>query len=201
MGEGRLAGEVLAGSEQDRGHERRHAGVDVDDGPAREVEGSHPAQEPSAPDAVRDGGIDEERPEGDEEEIGGKAHPLHDGARDQGGRDDGERRLERHEEEMGNRGGVGRGRQVDAAQQRVGQPAGEGSSRGKREGVAQGRPREADEAERHDAHHHRVQGVLRADESSVEEGEGGGHEKNEGGRDEHPGNVGSVHAACLRCRY
>src|SRR6185503_18165916 len=61
-------------------------------------------------------------------------------------------------------------------------------------------PLDADHAERDNAHHHRIQRILRANETAVEERETDGHEQNQCARDEHPpgiarGNSGLDHAA------
>ena len=57
--------------------------------------------------------------------------------------------------------------------------------------VADDRPQHADEAERDEAHHHRVERVLRADQPAVEERQRRRHQKHQRGRDQHP--CSSVH--------
>ena len=83
-------------ADDERRHQRRGAGVHVHDGAAGEVPGAHVRQPAAAPDPVRERRVDDHRPERDERDVGGEAHPLDDGARDQRRRDDAERALERH---------------------------------------------------------------------------------------------------------
>ncbi len=61
-----------------------------------------------------------------------------------------------------------------------------------RERVADERPGDRGHGERGDAHHERVQGVLRAHEAGVEQAEPDRHEQDERGGDEHPGGVAGV---------
>ena len=64
---------------------------------------------------------------------------------------------------------------------------------GERQRVADDRPQHAHESERDEAHHHRVERVLRADQPAVEERERGRHQQHERRRDQHPCSVGLVH--------
>ena len=61
-----------------------------------------------------------------------------------------------------------------------------------RDGVAEERPRQADEAQRGEAHHQCVERVLRTNHPAVKEAQGGGHHQDESGGDEQPGGVGTV---------
>ena len=61
-----------------------------------------------------------------------------------------------------------------------------------RERVADQRPGDADNGERTHTHHHRVERVLGADETAVEEAGSRSHEQHECGADQHPRGV---------CRY
>ena len=65
-------------------------------------------------------------------------------------------------------------------------------ARAERERVGDDRPRDRHDAERGDAHHERVQRVLRAHEPGVEEPERRRHQQHERRRDEHPGGVAGV---------
>ena len=56
---------------------------------------------------------------------------------------------------------------------------------------------DADESERDEAHHHRVQRVLRADQSAIEERQRRRHEQDKGSRDEHPSGIGLIHCVHL----
>ena len=77
----------------------------------------------------------------------------------------------------------------DAAKQRHREIADPAVAFAERERVPEKRPAEPRETERTDAHHHRVESVLLADEPSVEESEGGSHEEHHGRGDEQPGGV------------
>jgi hypothetical protein len=96
------------------------------------------------------------------------------GAGDKRGRDDAERALVAHEEQV--RDGALR-LEADAAQQHARQVADPVVARRKRQRVADDRPHDAHKSERHETHHHRVECVLRANESAVEEGEGRRHQQ------------------------
>ena len=91
---------VAAPADDDRGDERGHARVHVDDGAAGEIERAHLREKAAAPDPVRDRRVDDERPQGDERDVGGKPHALDDGARDERRRDDAERALIAHEQQV-----------------------------------------------------------------------------------------------------
>ena len=67
-----------------RGDQRRDAGVDVHDGAAGEVERAHLGEPAAAPDPVGDRAVDDDRPQRDEEHVGRKAHALDDRARRSG---------------------------------------------------------------------------------------------------------------------
>src|SRR5262249_35284841 len=71
---------VLARPHHDGRDERRDRGIDVNDGAARVVERAESAKEPAAPDPVRDGRVDREAPQRDEDEIGLETHALDDRA-------------------------------------------------------------------------------------------------------------------------
>ena len=190
VGQDRLPAVVLAGAEHERGHERGGAGVDVDDRPPREVERAHPGEPAAAPHPVRHRSVDEEAPQGDEGEVGAEAHPLHDGPGHERRRDDREGRLVGHEQQMGDRA---LRFQAHAAEEGVARRADEERARREGERVPEDGPRHPHEAEGGDAHHDRVEGVLRAYEAPVEETEGGRHQQDERGRGQHPGRVGGVH--------
>ena len=99
----RRAAEVRPLADDERGHQRRGAGVHVHDRAAGEVPGAHVSQPAAAPDPVGQRRVDDDRPERDEGQVGGKPHALDDGAGDQRRGDDAERGLERHVQRVGNR--------------------------------------------------------------------------------------------------
>ena len=67
-----------------------------------------------------------------------------------------------------------------------------------RERIADQRPRDGRDRDRGDAHHERVERVLRAHEARVEEPEPERHHQDERGRGEHPGRVARVDLGGLR---
>ena len=79
------------------------AGVHVHDRAAGEVERAHVGEPAAAPDPVAERAVDQERPQRDEHDVGGEAHPLDDGAGDERRRDDRERALEAHEQQVRDR--------------------------------------------------------------------------------------------------
>ena len=116
----RLAAVVLAGAEHERGDERRDAGVDVHHRAAGEVEHAAAHEPAAAPDPVRHRRVDQQGPERDEGDVGPEPHPLDHGAGDQRGRDDGERALVGHEQDVRD-GALGLG--AHAAEPEVGEAA------------------------------------------------------------------------------
>ncbi len=89
-------------AEHERAHQPGDAGVDVNDGAAREVrgtQGAHPASR--APHPVCDRAVDQQRPQHHEHAHGGKLHAVGEGAGDQRRGDDGEGHLEHHVDRLG----------------------------------------------------------------------------------------------------
>ena len=84
-------------------------------------------------------------------------------------------------------------RERDVVQARVLQAADDPVAAVERDRVADERPHDRRDGERGDAHHERVERVLRAHEARVEEAERGRHQQDERGRREHPGGVARVH--------
>ncbi len=126
-----------------------------------------------------------------EDDERAEALALHEGAGDQRGRDDGEGHLEGHEQHGRDRL-AGPGRQADALEPDVLQAADEPALAGaEAERVTEQDPLQADEGDRAEAVHERRQHVLAPHQSSVEQAERRRHEQHHGGRDEHPGRVGS----------
>ena len=69
----------------------------------------------------------------------------------------------------------------------------EGAALPEGQGVPEERPAHAHEGQGDEAHHHGVQGVFAPDEPPVEEGQGRGHEEDQGRGDQHPGRVRPVY--------
>src|ERR1043165_9109459 len=143
----------------------------------------------AAPHPMRNRRVDEQRPERDERDVGTEAHPLDDRAGDQRRGDDGEGPLIREEQEVRDRPLRA---EADAAEEEEPAAAAPRRPMSEGDGVAEERPGQADEAERGEAHHQRVEGILRAHHPTVEESEGGGHHEDERGGNQEPGSVGAV---------
>ena len=195
MRQDRLARVVLALADHERRHQRRGRGVDVDDGAAGEVERPELGQEASPPDPVRDRRVHDQAPERDEHEVGEEAHPLDDRARDERGCDDRERPLVGHEQDLRDRA---LRLEADAGEKRLREVAHDRRALGEGEAVAEQRPGDTHEAERRDAHHHGVEGVLGAHQASVEKRQRRRHQQHERGGDEHEGHVGRNDHRCVQ---
>ena len=187
----RLASVVLAGADDERRRQRREARAHLDGHAAGEVQRPLLHQPATAERPVRHHGIDEHRPERGEHEKRAEAHPLDDGARDERGRDDAERRLEGEEDEVRDRRAIAR-IEADVGHEGVAEAAEDLPVAVEGQRIADERPGDRRDGERRDAHHERVQGVLRAHEARVEEPEADRHEQDERRRDEHPGGVARV---------
>ena len=155
---------------------RRDAGVDVHHRAAREVENAELGEPAAAPDPVRDRRVDEDRPERDEGEVRPEAHAVDDRAGDQRGGDDGERRLVGHEQHVRDRALRVDAHVIEEREREVAEVVAAGAE-GER--VAEERPGHAAHAEGGEAHHQRVQRILRPDQAAVEEGDARCHEEHE----------------------
>jgi hypothetical protein len=144
--------------------------------------------------------VDEGQPEHREQHEGREAHPLREGADDEGRRDHREGHLEAdvdvfRDHDAVREGGRDRGR-VDAAQEGLREAAHEvveAAAVGEGEAVAVEHPDEGRDAR--DGEDLREQGehVLGAHEAAVEQGEARhDHEKNEDGGEHHPGGVALI---------
>ena len=103
VGQECLAAVVLARTDDERRRERRKARRHLDRDAAREVERAALEQPAAAEAPVRQHRVDEDGPQGGEDEERAEAHALDDGARDQRDRDDAEGRLEGEEDELRDR--------------------------------------------------------------------------------------------------
>ena len=191
MRRNRHAAVVAPGSEEPCGDERRHAGADVDDRAAREVQRAA-LQQPTAraPHPVRQRIVDQCRPQDEEHDVTPEAHPLHDGARDEGGGDDREHPLEHGVGLQRDRRRIGRvGLESNVVQAEPCEAAEPRVAGTERDRVADEHPLNADDAERDHAHHHRIEGVLGTHQTAVEERETDGHQEHERAGDEDPASI------------
>ena len=81
-----------------RGDDRRHARGHVHHRATCEILQAHVAQPAAAPDPVADRRVDNQHPDGTENQHGGKAHALGKGTHDKRGCNDGEGHLEHREQ-------------------------------------------------------------------------------------------------------
>ena len=192
-------------AEHHRAGQRRQPGRHVHDRPAGEIEHAHAVQKPvRVPRPVREGAIDEDAEQAQEEEIARKAHPFGKRSGDQRRRDDGELELKQREDHQGDRG-----RQIrmcghaDMGEHEVGGRTPDDAMEAVAEGEAEPHddPQDADHRHGHKALKHRRHDVPRADHPPVEEGQAGRHQEDERGGRQHPRDVAGVHRTtddCLR---
>ena len=128
----------------------------------------------------------------DEGDVGGEPHPLDDRAGDQRRGDDREGPLERHEQHV--RDGALR-LEPDTVQEDVRQITDPLVGAGERQRIADERPGHADEAERNETHHHRVERVLGAGQPAIEERERWRHQQHQRCRNQHPRGISLIHAS------
>ena len=106
-------------------------------------------------------------------------------------RDDRERALIAHEQQVRDRA---LRLEPDAAQEQARQVADPVVAGRERQRIADDRPQHADESERDEAHHHRVERVLRTDQPAVEERQRRRHQQDQRRRNQHPRSIRCVHA-------
>ena len=162
---------------EDRGECRRACGC-VDDDAACEVFYSDTGEVTSTPDHVDEGEIDEEEPGDEEEEIGFEADAVGEGARYEGGCDDGEHHLIDDEDIERDAGIASEGRGgVNTDEEGVVEVADDAAlSAAEAEAVADREPDDVDDRHADEALDHDGEDVLASDEAAVEEGEAWSHE-------------------------
>ena len=188
----RLLAVAGALADHQAGDEAGDAGVDVDDGAAREVEHARVEEEAvRLPDPVRDRRVDDERPERHEDQHRRELHPVDEGADDEGRRDRGEGHLEHHEDGFGN--GAREAVDADALEHHLIEPADEGGAVGKGEAVAGDHPDEAAHGDGGEDLAQDGEHVLLPDHAAVEQGETRhGHHQDECRRGDEPRRAAAV---------
>ncbi len=146
------------------------------------------------PDPHRDRGVDEGRPEDDEDQQPLQPHPTGERADDERRRDRGELQLEGEVEERRDGRRISRvGRRPDVEEADIGERADHSPVAGAEgEGVSPECPDKADDREDHQALDERGDEVLPADEAAVEEPERGRHDHDERRGRDHPGRIAGV---------
>ena len=195
VGQHRVTSVVFARAHDERRHQCGRRRVDVHDGAAGKIERAGCGEKPTAPHPVSHRRVHAELPQDDEREIGAEPQALNHSAGDQRCRDDRERALEDHEEQVRN-GALCL--QSNAAQARKRERSHHGSARGKGQRITQQRPRHRHRAEGDEAHHHRVERVLRSHHAAVEESQRRRHQEHERRGHQHPGDIRVVHAILNR---
>ena len=192
-----------AAAEDHGGGEGGHAGVDVHDVAAGEVQRPHRVHPAAAPDPVGHGSVDQGDPKHGEQHVGLELHALGEGARDEGGGDDGKHALKDHESLVGNvvrvRPGLGGADVVEAHEFKAADEAADIRAEGQR--VAPEHPNDAHDAHAHEAVHHGGGGVLAARQAAVEQRQPRRHQQHERGADQHPRHIRLIHGRQPRlCR-
>ena len=144
-----------------------------------------------APDHVRQGAVDEQRPEDKKDGHGAELDALGEGAGDERRGDDGEHELVDHKGLLGDGAAVvGVRSEADAAQKDVLKAADEAVARAEGQRVADQRPQDGNQSHHGKALHHGGENVFAADQAAIEEDQaGGGHHEDQRSGDQHPGVV------------
>ena len=187
----------------------RHAGADVDDGAAGEVERAE-LEQPAVdrPDPVGQRRVDEDRPQDREEDEGAEPLALGEGAGDERRRDRREHQLERREQHERHGRRVGRRRlEADVVEEREVEAADPARAEDRQvhvrpegEREADDDPDDADEGQSEEAVHDRRQDVLAAHEPAVEQGQARQHDHHEGRRHQQPGGISGIHRSHVPSR-
>ena len=177
---------------EDRG-QRRHAGGVVHDDPTGKIQHAPALQEPTAPDHMHEGEIDEEEPQRQEGHIGFEGHPVGESAGDERRGDDREHHLigDMHEERDARRG---RGRcQGHAMQEGHVQIADDPADiAGEAERIADREPDHRGPAHGDEGLHHDGEHVLAADQPAVEEGQPGRHQHHQAAAQDHETGIAGI---------
>ena len=125
-------------------------------------------QEPAAPDPVGDRRIDQQHPQGREQQHEAKADPFDIGAHDQGRGDDSKGHLEGDESHLGDGAESVLAGQTD--QHGASQPAPIGVVCAEGDGIARDQPKNAHQCSNRKAVHEHAQHIARADKAAVKKG-------------------------------
>lgn len=190
----RVLREALALAEEQREHERGHAGRGMHHDAARQIVHAAPREPAATPDPFAHRRVDHEQPERGEQQHRAKLHALHHRADVKAGRDDREGHLKRDEEQFRNRGarrGRVDGEPAQAGRTEVAQPAAGLALEGER--VAKRHPDQRRDAGDARALTEHGEHVLRAHQPAVEERQTRHrHEKDERGGGQNPGGVARI---------
>ena len=170
----------------------RRAGDDLDHQAAGVVECAD-LREPAVriPHPVRDGDVDEQRPDRHEEHPRRELRAVGDRTADQRCGEDRERQLEGREQHLRNL--PVHGRRVDARHAEVFESADDAAVIvAEREAVPDEQPHHGDQGDRDETHHDHVEDALGADHAAVEQGQARRHEQHEGGADQQPGGCAGI---------
>ena len=185
------SGEARPRSHHYRHHEGRGARGGVHDDAARVVQDSEVTEPTAAPNPVSDGSVDQQRPQGGEQQHRRKAHALDESADDQRGSDDGECDLERREH--GLRNGVPQRALADADVEGSVQSPDEAETVAIRQAVADDDPQDGYEARNRETLQHQGHHGARSNHAAIEERQARDrHEQHQHRRCRHPGGVAAA---------
>ena len=168
----------------------------MDDRAAGEVESAHLGHPAAAPDPVGHGTVDDQQPQGGEEQEAGEFDALGKRAGDQRRGDDGKHALEDHEGQVRDVVDPFLGRLSDAVKEgkvEVADDAADVAAKG--QAVAHDGPQHGHGAEQDVGVHERAKDVLGADHAAVEKSQARRHEHDQGRRNEHESGICRVHGS------
>ena len=186
---------TLAFADHQHDGQRGDTGIDMNHGPAREVEGAT-LEQPTGrgEDPMGDRTVNEDEPSADEQRVGAELEPVGGRPGDEGRRNHREHHLVRGEGQRRNdqgevarisgQNGLGRGGQMrEAGELEV---ADEATAIAESQGKADERPQNADQAHGEKVLHQHAEHVFGAHHAAVEERQAGRHEQHQSGGQEHP---------------
>lgn len=136
---------------------------------------------------MRHRGIDRKTPQGNEQQKGPEVHAPDHRPGDERRGDDGKHALKGRKGEVRHGGGIiALGRVAHALEAHPGQAAHQRPAGHKGQGVTYQHPDDGGHAQRTDGHHQGVEHVPPADQSAVEKGQSGRHEKHQRSGNQQP---------------
>ena len=183
---------AAATAEHQRGHQRGHAGCDVDHRAAGKIAKTDVGEPTVAPDPMGHGEVDQHHPCRDKDQHGGKPHAFCNTAHEQRGSNDREGQLEH--DEHGFRIGPAERIHPDPAEPGLAQAADVSpDSFTERQAVAANDPDDRNKARDGKALHDHGEHVAIPDQSGIEQRQAGQrHEQHQGSGRQHPGGVARI---------
>ena len=165
-----FVGKAATRPQLERKHQSGDAGTDMDHRAAGEIEHPGVSQEAAAPNPVRDGRINDQQPDRNEDHPGLKAHTFGHSSGDDRHRDDRKRHLEQNEN------GLRQARRLAVQRQTVEQQAVKAAEHARAaaaegEGIARRDPDHRDQTRRSDRRHQSRQHILPTHHAAIEQGQ------------------------------